>query len=313
MTAPRAPGGPDYAAILARIGREVRPLLGRGKVASYLPALAVVPPRRFAMAVATVGGERYCVGDADERFSIQSISKLFTLTLAIKRRGARLWQRVGREPSGTRFNSLVQLEHEHGIPRNPFINAGAHVVSDCLVSDLGDPKRELLDLLQRLTGIDDIAYDATVARSERETGHTNRALANFLKSFGNLENEVQAVLDVYFHQCAIAMSCNELARACLYLANEGVVPANGEAIVGPRLVKRINALMMTCGTYDVVGDFAYRVGLPAKSGVGGGIVAVLPRTLAVAVWSPALNRAGNSLAGTKALELFTTKTGQSVF
>ena len=303
----------SYLPILESIADDVRPLLGKGKVANYIPALAQVPPTRFAMAVATIDGTLECVGHAQEAFSIQSISKLFTLTLAMKCAATTLWRRVGREPSGSPFNSLVQLERENGIPRNPFINAGAHVVTDCLVSNLAKPRATLLDLVRRLSGNDAIDFDTAVADSEATSGHRNRALANFLKSFGNLDNTVEQVLDFYFHQCALAMSVADLARATLFLANEGVAPTTSERILSKRRVKRINALMMTCGTYDACGDFAFQVGLPAKSGVGGGIVAVLPRRFSVAVWSPALDATGNSLVGTKALELFTTRTRQSVF
>lgn len=302
----------EYQRILEQIRDEVRRLHGRGKVADYIPALARVAPGRFGLAVKTVRGEEYAVGDAEEPFSVQSISKLFTLTMAMSFARSRLWRRVGREPSGTPFNSLVQLEYERGIPRNPFINAGALVVTDVICSHTERPAEAILEFIGERCGSRAVEYDREVARSEQATGHRNAALAHLLKSFGNLENEVERVLGVYFQQCALRMSCLELARSCLYLANEGANAA-GEVIIGRRQTKRINALMMTCGTYDVVGDFAYRVGLPAKSGVGGGIVAVLPRVLCAVVWSPELNAAGNSLAGTRALELLTTKTAMSVF
>lgn len=302
----------DYQRILDQIRTEVRRLHGRGKVADYIPALARVAPDRFGFALKTVTGEEYAVGDAQEPFSIQSISKLFTLTMAMNFARSGLWRRVGREPSGTAFNSLVQLEYERGVPRNPFINAGALVVTDTICSHAEHAVQAILKFIRGRCGSRAVDYDSEVAHSEQRFGHRNAALANLLKSFGNLENDVERVLEVYFHQCALRMSCLDLARSCLYLANEGANAA-GEVVIGRRQTKRINALMMTCGTYDVVGDFAYRVGLPAKSGVGGGIVAVMPRVLCAAVWSPALNAAGNSLAGTRALELFTTKTAMSVF
>lgn len=304
----------DYQSVLEEIAEEVRPLVGKGQVADYIPKLAAVPLDRFAMAVQTVEGETYSVGDARERFSIQSISKVFTLTLALKAVGeASLFQRVGREPSGTPFNSLVQLEYEDGIPRNPFINAGAIVVDDILVSAFDRPRHALLEFFRQLTGEGSVDYDPEVARSEAEYGFRNRALANFLRSFENLENEVDRVLSLYFAHCSLAANCTELARGFLFLANRGLCPTTGERVLTKSQAKRISALMMTCGTYDAVGEFAYLVGLPAKSGVGGGIAATIPGELAVAVWSPGLNKSGNSLAGTKALELFTTKTGISVF
>jgi len=291
----------------------MRPHLEEGRVASYIPELARVSPRHFAMAVRTVHGQHHACGEADTAFSIQSISKLFTLTLALSLHGERLWQRVGREPSGSPFNSLVQLEREQGIPRNPFINAGALVVTDVILSYLHDAKETVLDLVRRLAGNAGIGFDRAVAASERATGHRNAAMAHFLKSFGNLHNDPDAVLDAYFHHCSIAMSCDDLTAACLFLANEGRLPATGEAVVSSSQAKFINSLLLTCGTYDAAGDFAYRVGLPAKSGVGGGIVCAMPRRFTVCVWAPALGPSGNSHAGSLALEAFTTRTGISVF
>lgn len=298
-------------AILDRIHAEITPHLPMGQVADYIPQLGEVDPHHFGMAVCTADGHSASVGDAATRFSIQSISKVFTLTLAMTLEGERLWRRVGREPSGTAFNSLVQLEHEHGMPRNPFINAGALVVTDVVVSHMGDAKAAVRDLARRLSGTDDIDYDLSVAQSETGRGYRNVALANFLKSFGNFHNQPETVLDAYFHHCALAMSCEELARTFLFLARAGA--DNGEAVVSASQAKSINSLMLTCGTYDAVGDFAFRVGLPGKSGVGGGIVAVMPGEFSVCVWSPGLNASGNSLAGTQALELLTRYTGLSIF
>ena len=303
----------DLPAVLDQVRGDVRPLIGRGKVASYIPRLACVPADRFGMAIATLDGELYTVGDADELFSIQSISKVFTLNLALEALGADLWKRVGREPSGNAFNSLVQLERERGIPRNPFINAGAHVIADVILSNTADARGKLLQFVRDRADNTSIIMDEEVARSEREAGFRNFALANFLRSFNNLENSVENVLDFYFHQCALQMSCADLARAFLHLANAGVCRRNDGIVIQPDRVKRINALMMTCGTYDAAGEFAFRVGLPAKSGVGGGIVAVVPNVMTVVVWSPALDEKGNSLAGAAALDRFTELTGLSVF
>ena len=303
----------DYQAVLEEIHDEVRPQVGRGRVADYIPALGRVPAAKFGMALRTVAGELYRVGDADERFSIQSISKVFTLTMALGRVGEALFERVGREPSGTPFNSLVQLETENGLPRNPLINAGALVVADVLLSHLDDARQEVLAFVRRRCGGGAAAYDPEVVLSEREWGDRNAALAHFLKSFGNLENPIAAVLDLYTHHCGLAMTCAELAAAFQYLARGGVDPATGERLLTPSLTKRTNALLLTCGVYDAAGDFAYRVGLPGKSGVGGGIVAVMPGKWTVAVWSPGLDASGNSLAGTLALELLTTRTGLSIF
>ncbi len=302
----------DYQAVLAKILSEVRPLAGGGRVAAYIPALARVPIERFGMAVRTVQGSKWTEADGTEPFSIQSISKLFTLTLAMRLVGDRLWERIGREPSGNPFNSLVQLEREQGVPRNPFINAGALSVADFLLSATQDAKSEIVAFVSELCG-ESVAFDTEVAASERAWGYRNAALANFIKSFGRMDNDVDAVLDIYFHQCSLAMSCAQLATAVGFLANGGVDPRTGERVVSDRQARRINALMLTCGLYDAAGEFAFSVGIPAKSGVGGGIVAVVPGHLGVCAWSPGLDENGNSLAATRALELFTARTGLSVF
>lgn len=303
----------NYNAILEEIYDEVKPLLGQGQIADYIPELAHISPQKFGMAVQTIDGALFQIGDSAEKFSIQSVSKVFTLTMAMQLEGDAMWTRIGREPSGTAFNSLVQLEYESGIPRNPFINAGALVVADIILSHLGNARGSVLEFMHKLCNNEEIDFDQAVAHSERETGFRNAALAYFLKSFGNLNNDTEAVLDAYVHHSSLSMSCVEVARAGAYLANAGKLPWNGETIVSPNKAKYINSLMLTCGTYDSVGDFAYRVGLPGKSGVGGGILAVMPNEFSICVWSPGLNPSGNSLAGTKALELLTTLTGISIF
>ncbi|WP_420564406.1 glutaminase [Thalassobaculum sp.] len=300
---------------VASILDRIRPEVGRGRVADYIPALARIDRSKIGIAVATLDGGLHTAGDAHEPFSIQSVSKVFTLSLALGRIGSDLWQRVGREPSGSAFNSIVQLEREQGIPRNPFINAGAIVVSDILLAR-GRPKEtiaEILSFLRRLADDDSVAIDAEVAASEAETGFRNLSLANFMKAFGTIDGPVADTLDVYFHQCALSLSCVQLARAGLFLANRGVDPLTGRRIVADFRARRINALMMTCGHYDASGDFAFRVGLPGKSGVGGGILAIAPGRASIAVWSPGLNDSGNSHAGTLALEELARETGWSVF
>jgi glutaminase len=303
----------DYQPILDAIHRDLQPYIGTGRVADYIPELAKVRPDHFGMAIVTVDGRTFCTGDAEVRFSIQSISKLFACTLAFQLLGDALWERVGREPSGTAFNSLVQLESECGKPRNPFINAGALVVTDVLCRRFVKAETALVDFLRRLTGVRGIDYDLRVAQSELDHAERNRAMAHFIASFGNLEMPADAVIDAYSRQCAISMNCVELARAALFLANGGVSAASGEHVLDASSAKRLSALMLTCGTYDAAGDFVYRVGLPAKSGVGGGIVAVLPGEFAVCVWSPGLDPTGNSLVGTLALEWLTTRTERSIF
>ncbi len=305
----------DFQSLLDRIDAELRPQLGQeGKVASYIPALARVPVAQFGIALRTCAGEEAWAGDSAVPFSIQSVSKLFTLTLAMHLLGDTLWERMHREPSGNPFNSLLQLESEQGVPRNPFINAGAIAVADRLLSTLGtNAKPALLELLCGLVG-EPIAFDDEVAASEAATGFRNVALGNFMKSFGKIDNDVAAVLDFYFHQCALKMSCRQLARAAGYLCSDGAHPQGGDArVVSESQARRLNALMLTCGTYDAAGEFAYRIGLPCKSGVGGGIVAVVPDKLTLCVWSPAVDASGNSVLGTQALELFASRTGLSIF
>jgi glutaminase len=305
----------DVQAVLDSIYTELSPRLGEGRVADYIPQLAKVDPHQFGMTVATTDGKVYRIGDADTAFSIQSISKVFMLTLALGKLGEGLWKRVGREPSGTAFNSIVQLEREEGIPRNPFINAGAIAVTDVVLS--GHAPREaigeLLRFVRYVADDESVTIDDKVARSETDTGFRNFALANFMRAYGNITHPVEHVLGVYFHQCALSMSCTQLARAGLYLAARGSNPVTGHSVVSPKRARRINALMLMCGHYDGSGDFAYRVGLPGKSGVGGGILAVAPGIASIGVWSPGLNKVGNSQLGSVALEMLAARTGWSVF
>jgi glutaminase len=305
----------DWQAITARIETSVAPYLGSGKVADYIPALARVDPRKFGMAIVQGNGEMVTLGDSHEPFSIQSISKVFTLSMALRLYGDDVWRRVGREPSGSAFNSIVQLENEKGIPRNPLINAGAIAVTDMLVaaSNRDAMVDELLARFQRLSGDDTIRIDEEVAQSESATGSRNRALAYFMAAFGNMANPVEDALHAYFRQCAVRMSCRQLARAALFLAFDGRDPINREQLVTPEHCRRLNAVMMSCGHYDNSGDFAYRIGLPGKSGVGGGILCIAPGQGAIAVWSPGLNTFGTSLVGAIALEELVDATGWSVF
>jgi glutaminase len=303
----------DFTPMLQQVLEEVRPLTLQGKVADYIPELGHVDRNKLGIALYLPDGGVFCAGDAHERFSIQSISKVFTLIMAYRRLGDALWQRVGREPSGTPFNSLIQLETDLGIPRNPFINAGALVVSDILCSQYVNAHLSILEFIRQISGVDDINFNTRVARSEAQHGFRNAAMANFIKSFGNLKAPVDDVLQTYFRQCSIEMSCAELVRAAQLLVHYGTTPDVSEAILTPSEVRRVTSIMLTCGTYDAAGDFAFRIGLPAKSGVGGGILAVVPGRMALCVWSPALDYHGNSLAGSRALELFSARSGFSVF
>ncbi|WP_420134380.1 glutaminase [Rhodopseudomonas sp.] len=307
---------PDHLdQVVAEIAEEMAMRTDRGEVASYIPELANVDPQRFGLVVIDADGHVAAGGDADVPFSIQSISKVFTLTLALGKSGDRVWRRVGREPSGSAFNSIVQLERERGIPRNPFINAGAIAVTDLILS--GHQPREalgeILRFLRFLAGDSSIVIDDEVAASEQRTGFRNAALANYMKSFGVLDNPVDYTLGVYFHHCAIAMSCRQLAMAGRFLAHNGRNPSTGHNVVSAQRARRINALMLTCGHYDGSGEFAYRVGLPGKSGVGGGVLAVAPGKASIAVWSPGLDAAGNSHLGRIALEALTKRLGWSIF
>lgn len=302
----------DYKSIIEGIYQEILPFSEKGRQADYIPALAKVDPNQFGMCLHTVDGEEYPFMSADVRFSIQSISKVFALAMCLSLKGESLWQRVGKEPSGTAFNSLIQLEIEKGIPRNPFINAGALVLSDILISELKDPEGEFLNFVRSLGGDDTVDYNMEVAMSERETSYLNAAITNLLKHYGTIDNDIEDVLMFYLKMCSVDMSCRQLSKAFLAFTNHLPFEYAGFRLSTSR-IKRLNAVMQTCGFYDEAGEFSYLVGLPGKSGVGGGIVAVYPMRYAVAVWSPRLNSKGNSVMGMKALELLTTQTNESIF
>jgi len=302
----------EYQTILDEIHNSFILKKNKGTVATYIPELSNVDINNFGIHLNRINGESYSIGNYDTAFSIQSISKVFTLTKVFSLLGNTLWKRVDVEPSGNPFNHLSLLELENGIPRNPLINAGALVIADILVSELKNPKDDFLNFVRNLANDNSIYYDENIAKSEKETGFRNYAAANLLKSFNNLNNSVDEVLDFYFHQCSLKMSCKQLANAFHLFANHGLCQQNKRHAT-PSQIKRINAIMLTCGFYDEAGDFAFEVGLPGKSGVGGGIVALLPNEFTIATWSPGLNSKGNSLLGMHALEQFTTKTKLSIF
>ncbi len=303
----------DYNKIFESIYRDLQGVEDLGQVASYIPELAKIDPNQFGVNLTAISGETYGFGDSEKRFSIQSISKVFTFVMAYSILKSDIWKRMDLEPAGTPFNSLIQLEYDMGIPRNPFINAGAIVVCDILVSELTNPKDEIISFIRRLAGNDTINYNPKVAFSEKNTGYRNYALVYLMKSFGNIKNDIETVIDLYTHICSVEMSCKELSKAFLFLANNGVVPYSGEQILSPSRIKRTNAIMQTCGFYDEAGQFSFKVGLPGKSGVGGGIVAILPENYAITVWSPRLNKKGNSYKGILFLEEFTSTTKVSIF
>ena len=303
----------NYQKILSEIIAECRQLEDIGNVASYIPELQNIDPNKFGVHLTTIDNQNFGLGDSTEKFSIQSIAKVLALTLALKLEGGNLWRRVGVEPSGTAFNSLVQLEYENGIPRNPFINAGALVICDILISHLKKPKYDFLEFTRNISENPNLNYCPRIAESEKLAGFRNAALVNLMKSYGNINNDIDIVLDFYFTLCSLEMSCQELAHEFLFLASNGVNPITNQQIISSRRSKRINAIMQLCGFYDEAGEFSFKVGLPGKSGVGGGIIAIHPGKYSIAVWSPKLNKKGNSYKGMKTLGAFTTKTRSSIF
>lgn len=303
----------DYSSVIQEIYADLKKKQSVGKVAAYIPELAKVNPDKLGVTLLKTDGLHYSIGDSKEKFSIQSISKVLSLSFIFPKIGEAIWKRIGVEPSGDPFNSIVQLEYENGIPRNPFINAGALVVADIILSLCKNPKEEFLHYINQLVDTDLITYNNKVAASEKKHGYLNAALANMMKSYGNIHNGVDEVLDFYFHQCAIDMTCEELAKAFLLFANQGELAHQKKPLLSKSQIKRMNALMLSCGFYDESGEFAYEVGLPGKSGVGGGIAAIYPKHFSIAVWSPQLNQKGNSTLGMLFLEQFTTKTGMSIF
>ena len=303
----------DFQNIFLQIEEQIKSVQNLGKVASYIPELSKVDEEKFGIHLSSTDNQHYSYGNFDERFSIQSIAKVFSLSMAFRLEGKELWKRVGVEPSGNAFNSLSQLELENGIPRNPFINAGALLICDVLISHLQNPKEDFLNYIRKLVGKDDINYSSRIANSEKEHGFRNAAMVNFIKSYNNIKNDVDEVLDFYFNLCSIEMSCEELAQAMMYLCSNGINPLNNEEVVTPSRAKRINAIMQLCGFYDEAGEFSFKVGLPGKSGVGGGIVAIHPGHYTVVVWSPKLNKKGNSYRGMKILEFLTTQSKSSIF
>jgi len=302
-----------YKDVIHQLYDKIDTLKNYGKLASYIPELANVNPDMFGVHITTTEQKQCGVGDYNEVFSIQSISKVFSLCLAYKMLGESIWNRLGVEPSGTGFNSLVQLEHDNGIPRNPFINSGAIVIADILLSVLKNPKKDMLDFIKNLAPKARINYNKKIAESEKSVGYRNIALCYFIKSFGNIENDPDKVLDFYFDLCSLEANCQYLSELFLFLANHGTTVHNNEQVLTKSQAKRINALMQTCGFYDESGEFAFKVGLAGKSGVGGGIVAIHPNNYTIAVWSPRLNKRGNSYKGMKFLEQFTTLTQKSIF
>lgn len=303
----------NYQDSIDEIYQLVKNEANHGELAAYIPELAKINTDNFGIYLSTIDKYETGIGSYTEKFSVQSISKIFSLIMAYKLLGHDLWKRVGVEPSGTAFNSLVQLEADSGIPRNPFMNSGAIVICDILISQLKNPKQDVLEFIKTISNNSNISYSHKIVESERSVGHRNIALCHYIKSYGNIHNDPEAVLDLYFNLCSIEMSCQQLSKACLFLANNGITVTTKEPILNSSETKRVNAIMQTCGFYDESGEFTFKVGLPGKSGVGGGIIAIHPNKYSIAVWSPKLNAKGNSYRGMKFLEKFTTKIQASIF
>lgn len=303
----------NFEELIQDVYQKIKNTEDKGEMASYIPELSNVDPKNFGVHISTIDQVNFGIGNYNDKFSIQSIAKVLALILAYRIVGDEIWDRVGVEPSGTAFNSLVQLEADKGIPRNPFLNAGAIVVSDILLSNLKNPKEDFMDFVRSISNNTTLEYSNRIAQSEKDVGYRNVALCNFIKSFGQIKNEPSDVLDFYYDLCSLEMSCKELSELFFFLANNGLRIQNNEAILSESQSKRINALMQTCGFYDESGEFAFKVGLPGKSGVGGGIIAIHPDQYSIAVWSPKLNKRGNSHKGMKFLEEFTTRSELSIF
>ncbi len=306
----------SFTASIARAFRQIEaealPLWQNGAVADYIPALAKINPRQFGLCIATNDGEIHEFGQSGTLFSIQSISKLFTLALLIELMGESAWEHIGRSPTNAAFNSLGWLETENGKPYNPFVNAGALAVTDRIMNATAMAHHSILQHIRQLADDQTIDIDDEVSRSEREHSDRNAAIAYLMKSFGTVEGPVRPLLDLYCEHCAIEINCRQLATAGLLFARGGLDP-QGKRLLVPNSVLRINALLATAGMYDAAGEFAFRVGLPAKSGVGGGILAIVPGRMCIAVWGPSLDAQGNSVAGLKALEILARELELSVF
>jgi len=303
----------NFDEIIQEIYQKVKHIDDIGTVPTYIPELMKVDAQMFGVYIATIDANNVGIGDYQQKFSIQSIAKVISLCLAYTILGEKIWERVGVEPSGTTFNSLIQIEVEKGIPRNPFINAGALVICDILISHLENPKDDFLAYAKRLSGNTAITYSTKIVESEKSVGFRNVALCNLIKEFGNIHNDPNEVLDFYYSLCSIEMNCKELAELFFFLANDGKMLLNGDKILSKSQTKRVNALMQSSGFYDESGEFTFKVGLPGKSGVGGGIVAIHPKEYTIVTWSPRLNKKGNSYKGMKFLEEFTTKSERSIF
>lgn len=281
---------------------------GRGEPTKLVPGLEKVPSEKFGFSVALLNGETISCGNAKEKFSLQSITKLFAL-VALLQRYPDAWDEIGWEPTEHSFRSLTELEARDGRPRNPFVNAGALVVTDKLKTLSGDGLSPTLELIREQSGNPKITSAASIARAELSSAHVNTAIAHILADAGRIDNPIPVLLRNYFRQCAIEASVEDTAKAALFLAHK----SQRHHVIEFENRRRVNAVMLTAGMYNAAGDLAYRLGIPVKSGIGGGIVGVLPGVGSVCVWSPPLDERGNSVGGLIALEEFSRKARWSIF
>ncbi len=287
-----------------------------GHVASYIPKLSLANPKDVGVGIYTIDNQYYESGDTDRKFSIQSVGKIFSLICAIKDSGLESFRmKIDVEPSGDRFNSLVKLEQmEEHRPLNPFINAGAIATISLIRGKTSEEKfNKVIQLIRQLTDNPSIDYSEEIYESEKESGNTNRAIAYFLKGAGIVEGHVDEILNTYFKMCSIEVTIEDMAKASAVIANNGVLPWSGERVIDRDIIKIVRAIMTTSGLYDGSGDFAVRVGYPAKSGVGGCILGCVPATCGVATYGPSLNHKGNSVAGLIIHEKLSSKYDWSLF
>ncbi|BAY24336.1 glutaminase [Calothrix sp. NIES-2100] len=287
--------------------------LKEGVVAKYIPELAKVNPDLFSICIVTVDGQIYEVGDFEQLFTIQSISKVFAYGLALEDHGRDyVLTRVGVEPTGDAFNAII-LDEQSNRPLNPMVNAGA-IATTSLIKGTGasDRLNRMLDMFKRYIG-HDVFVDISVFTSERSTGHRNRAMAHLMLNFGMIDQNIEESLDLYFQQCAVMVNCRDLAVMAATLANKGINPITQEQAVKKSYIKDILSVMYTCGMYNFAGEWAYKVGIPAKSGICGGILAVVPQQMGIAVFSPPLDRRGNSVRGVKVCEELSQQLGLHLF
>jgi glutaminase len=286
-----------------------------GNVATYIPELANVDAALFGLAVCMLNGEVHAEGDSAHAFTLQSASKVFSLSAVVADSGDEVFNQMSVEPSGDAFFSIVKLEEEKGEPRNPYINAGAILTSTHLQGDTADDKvGHFCNFLGRSSGLGSGAFpvNEAVFRSEADTGHRNRALAEIMRHHGVI-SDVELAVETYFRQCAVTCTSEHLARAALYLANGGVDPISGQRLITPASNRGIVALMATSGMYDEVGSHAIEVGLPSKSSVSGAVLAVVPGVMTIAGFGPALGPMGNSIGAMKALGVLSDRLGLSIF